>query len=222
MRGERRDACRVLCAFSALLFDAAPDEGSLAALRTGTDLLREPPFSTVAPQAAPHLAQILEREDDALLDELRQDYAFLFYMVGMSGASPYESVYRTDDRTLCGPTTAQVEEAYARFGFEPPATEARPADHVATELAFLAHLLSEGGRTEGLAEGLAETEARRFAREHLTAFAFDVFTQVENVARTEFYRTAARLAADALHAVTRQLAANQPASAAASETDQGA
>ncbi|MFR4803876.1 MAG: molecular chaperone TorD family protein [Eggerthellaceae bacterium] len=53
----------------------------------------------------------------AFYRELRQDYALSVLWLRQAGCRSHESVYRTDDGTLFGPTTLEVRAAYAAFGY---------------------------------------------------------------------------------------------------------
>lgn len=192
-------ACQAMCAFGSSLLYEGPEREKIAALAQASDLLRETPFSALADGASLRMADVLR---DAAVDEgafkafyqdLRQDYAFLFYMVSVSKASPFESVYRTDDATMFGPTTLEVRREYERFGLKLSASDSQPDDHLGIELAFLAELFARAidGDDEQAAACL-ET-AWRFMREHVLMFSEAYLGQVAEVARTSFYRDAARL-----------------------------
>ncbi|MDR0501249.1 MAG: molecular chaperone TorD family protein [Coriobacteriales bacterium] len=77
-----------------------------------------------------------------IYDEVNRDCSFLFFMVGKSNTSPYESVYRTEDRTLFGPTTLEVRELFRKQGFAPALRSNQPEDHIAIEFAYLAFLFN--------------------------------------------------------------------------------
>ena len=117
-------------------------EEDVARLAGDRSLFLEPPFSQVAPRAAEELAGWLAQADGeggarALAREAHLDRSYLFYMVGQSRTSPYESVYRTDDATLYGPTTFQVREAYAAHGLAFGRSANEPDDHLGLELSLI-------------------------------------------------------------------------------------
>lgn len=191
-------ACRTMCLFGSSLLCEGPDRARLSALARESRLLREPPFSPLADGAASRLADALDAAAadagsfEAFYRGLRQDYAFLFYQVSLSKASPFESVYRTDDATLFGPSTLAVRREYGRFGLASLAQGSRPDDHLGVELAFLAELfgrvLDDGRQASECLEA-----ARRFVHEHVLAFSGAYLGRVAQVARTAFYRDAARV-----------------------------
>lgn len=209
-------AFQVLCDLCSTLLYAAPTEESLAALVERRPLLEEEPFSTVAPEASRAIAATLGKADspahaDELLHELRQDYTFLFYQVPLSHASPYESVYRTEDHTLFGPTTLEVRDAYARHGLGIASDESQPDDHIALELAFVAQLLGRAADAGGAADADSLDAARRFLSEHLLVFAPVYLDTVSAQARTPFYRATAQLAQNTLDVLSHALGARADA-----------
>ena len=147
---EAARAWQALCSFCSWAFLEGNEQEGVRRLVDERDLLLEPPFTDVAPEAARELHDALEaaaREGETgmqeLLREIHLDHTYLFSMTGQSRTTPYESVYRTDDATMFGPTTLQVREAYRAYGlmFERCANE--PDDHVGLELAFVSHLLGQ-------------------------------------------------------------------------------
>ena len=210
-------AYQALCSFCswALYNDPAPE--TLRGLAAERALFCEPPFSQVAPEDSAAFGELLavlapDAEEnpaagETLLDEVRRDRSYLFYMVGSSGASPYESVYRTDDHTMMGPSTLEVRAAYRTQGlvFERAANE--PDDHVGLELAFEAHLL---GRAAAGEASCLET-CRDFLSEHLLVFAPTYLGILEQRARSDYYRLVARIAQASLAALAEALGAHAAA-----------
>ncbi len=154
MTVETAQAYQALCAFCSWALLADVGEEDVARLAGDRSLFLEPPFSQVAPRAAEELAGWLAQADgeggvSSLAREAHLDRSYLFYMVGQSRTSPYESVYRTDDATLYGPTTFQVREAYAAHGLAFGRSANEPDDHLGLELSFLAFLLGLAAEGEG-------------------------------------------------------------------------
>ena len=191
-------ACQTMCSLGSTILYEDPRSEQLRALAQASDLLREPPFATLADGAAVRMADALDAASvdeaafDAFYHELRQDYAFLFYMVSVSKASPFESVYRTDDSTMFGPTTLEVRALYERFGLKLATDESQPCDHLGVELAFLAELFRRALEDDAQAETCL-TAAHAFMPEHVLVFCETYLQQVADVARTTFYADAARL-----------------------------
>ena len=81
---------------------------------------------------------------DLSLSELAQAYTGLFISaVPRVPAPPYASIYRGGDSSLCGRGLVEAEAFYQSVGFYPCCGD-EPADHLACELAFLAHLAAKG------------------------------------------------------------------------------
>lgn len=187
------------------LFWENPKDGlaaELAAVRTGlADGLLE--------EAAPGAAKDLVRALDAYAADppaqgrlLHQDRTWLFYQVGYSRTSPYESVYRTPDRTLFGPTTAEVKRAFAACGLKAACRGNEPCDHFALECACVARVARAGqtARDAGHIETAwgAVGWIARFMSDHLLVFGPVYLHNVALQARTPFYRSASGLAAGVL------------------------
>lgn len=198
-------ACQTMCSLGSSLLYEGPDRERLVALAQASDLLHEAPFSALADGAALRMADALHDAavDDgafeAFCQDLRQDYAFLFYMVSVSKASPFESVYRTDDATMFGPTMLEVRHEYERFGLELSASDSQPDDHLGIELAFLAELFARALDGDDAQASTCLEAAWRFMHEHVLVFSDGYLGQVAEVARTDFYRDAARLIAASIH-----------------------
>jgi TorA maturation chaperone TorD len=75
-----------------------------------------------------------------LLDQLAADYAAI-YLNGSLGASPYESVWLSDDHTTCHDAMFQMREIYAATGLQAADWRRRPDDHLVLQLQFIAHCL---------------------------------------------------------------------------------
>lgn len=133
------------------------------------------------------------------MDAFRQDRAFLFYQVSVSRTSPYESVYRTEDRTLFGPTTAQVKADYERHGLRLDTGRNEPCDHFGLECTYLAQVAGAGAEASDTEAAAGATgELRRFLGEHLLVFAPIYLAHVETQARSDLYRAAATLAREVI------------------------
>lgn len=164
------------------------------------DLFDEEPFRSADATAARRLREICaeaaraEGGPEALWHLTRQDYAYLFYMASASKVFAYESVYRTDDATLCGPTMFDVRETYRRFGFDPDLSGGIPADHIAVELAFLAALFSHAMSVSDEAQA-ALRAAKAFMDDHVAVFAFTMLDSMRAHARSDWYRAIACLIA---------------------------
>lgn len=221
MTVETAQAYQALCAFCSWALLADVGEEDVARLAGDRSLFLEPPFSQVAPRAAEELAGWLAQADgeggvSSLAREAHLDRSYLFYMVGQSRASPYESVYRTDDATLYGPTTFQVREAYAAHGLAFGRSANEPDDHLGLELSFLAYLLglaAEGAgespaRADAACDSAALADAAAFLSNHVLVFSGIYLKNLRTRARTPFYRAVAEVAAATLEALAAALGAH--------------
>ncbi len=214
-------AYQALCSFCSWALLEGHDEEGVRRLADTRELLLDEPFATVAPQAAHELHDALEVAASAgevgvqeLLRKIRLDHTYLFSMTGQSRTTPYESVYRTDDATMFGPTTLQVRAAYLAHGlmFERCANE--PDDHAGLEFAFLSHLLGKAA-DEAEAHGDAAfpaslpplRDAASFLSEHLLVFAPLYCENMKTRASTPYYRALAAIAAGTLESLSCALGA---------------
>lgn len=233
MASETAQAYRVLCEFCSLLFTDNPSNDVLDQLIEQRALIKEDPFASVAPEAANALFEALSKAEppsrEAFRAEVKRDYTYLFRMVGASHTSPYESVYRTDDRTMFGPTTLDVREAYRAWGMQVPRQGSTPDDHIGYEFAFLAHLLGiieQAGQHKDQLTGAAlgedaqsdfaeephdamraRDDARSFLSDHLLVFAPVYLKNVQTRATEPFYGAVAAIAAGTIESLADTLGA---------------
>ena len=148
-----------------------------------------------------------ERLTPAIREELVWDFTRLFVGPGKMLAPPWESVYRSKTELTFQEATLQVREAYDRFGLHAPALHREPDDHIALELAFLAHLSDLAG------EAVANEDAAQLARchaaqkdfmeTHLLGWAPACLELVLAHADTDYYRGVAHLTLGALAETAR-------------------
>ncbi|HYF77213.1 MAG TPA: molecular chaperone TorD family protein [Symbiobacteriaceae bacterium] len=180
--------------FLALVLQQAPSAEQLAQM---LPLLSEFPMEPANPEMARGAALLTEyaREtaasaaaSHAAAAAVKADFAALFEGPGAMSAPPWESIYRTEEQLLFGPTTFQVRQAYQRWGLglEQPGRE--PDDHIALELAFLL-FLTERAATDTA----AEAERQRFLQNHLLRWVPPFASLVEDGANTRFYQGVAKL-----------------------------
>jgi TorA maturation chaperone TorD len=140
--------------------------------------------------------------DESMFQDLKIDNTRLFFGPGRVLAPLWESVYFTEERLVFQESTLDVRRWYQRFGLEPENLHKEPDDHIALEMAFIAHLASlsvhslEKGE-EQECEKLLRAQ-RDFANEHLLKWAAVWCQQVFENARTDFYRGIALLTRGAL------------------------
>lgn len=205
LNAESCRAYQALCSFCSWGLFADPAD-QLKAFVADRALFLEEPFSQIAPSAAQELHDVLAAGEgegfDALAREVHLDRTYLFYMIGASHTSPYESVYRTDDSTVFGPTTLEVRAFYKAHGLRFDRSETEPDDHIGIELAFAAHLLDaaatafEAGDDQAAAKML--DELRVFLSDHVLVFSPMYLGNVQRRAKSPFYRAVAGIAEGAI------------------------
>ena len=113
----------------------------------------------------PRIAAAIDRIAQApKCDRERLEYDFNALFVGPDRrqAAPFETVYRSSERTLMRDVTLSVRKAYLERGMEVDAKNVQPDDHAAYECSFVAFLLECDA--EGDAEALDAFVAEHLAR----------------------------------------------------------
>lgn len=154
---------------------------------------------TVAPPDMPALAEmdralsvireVGEGQRAALQDDLNADFASI-YLTHALRASPCESVWLDDESLMMQGPSFAVRDRYREHGLKAANWRHIADDHLANELAFIAHLLAHGHAGE----------ACRFIDEHLMQWLPRFAGRVADRASTRFY---AALATLTLHVVER-------------------
>ena len=211
------DACRAyqaLCSFCSWGFFSDPAD-QLSAFVADREMFLEEPFTQVAPEAAKAFHDALASGEgdgfEGLAREVHLDRTYLFYMIGASHTSPYESVYRTDDSTVFGPTTLDVRAFYRAHGLRFDRAETEPDDHFGIELAFIAHLLGaaaeayEAGNVEAAEEALSST--RSFLSDHVLVYSPMYLGNVQRRAKSSFYGALAGIAEGTVNTLAATLGA---------------
>lgn len=131
------------------------------------------------------------------LTDLAVDYASTFLGVGPTceGAFPYESAYTSEDGLLMQEARDEMIALLDAEGLAANSSERYREDHVATELGYLAHLaaktrssLESGDAPEADA---AEGRYAAFLKERALPWVPSFCSDVQRLARTDFYRGAA-------------------------------
>lgn len=84
---------------------------------------------------------------DGFLDQLAADYAAI-YLNGSLGASPYESVWVSDDHLACQDAMFQLRNLYAAHGLQSADWRRRFDDHLVLQLQFLARAIRQARSRE--------------------------------------------------------------------------
>lgn len=131
------------------------------------------------------------------LDDLRRDHQRLLLGPGHVLASPYESVYLSEEHLIFEEQTLSVRRCYARFGLQSPMLNREPDDHIGLELDFLGQLCQLA--LDGLDAGhddvvhVVEGAIGDFLREHLLLWVHGFLDRLETGAVTRFHRGLALL-----------------------------
>lgn len=143
------------------------------------------------------------------LADLRRDYSRLFSGPDRLLAPPWESVYLSREHLLFEEETMAVRRFYNRFDVQAPNLNKEPDDHVALELAFMAHLCTLG--LSAIDEGNIKTletnlQAQRdFLSEHLLRWGPLFCQRVTERAETDYFCGVGHLALGSLHTIANAL-----------------
>lgn len=126
--------------------------------------------------------------DQRLIDELAADYAGI-YLNGALGASPYESVWLSDDHLKYQDAMFELRKLYGVHGLGSADWRQRAEDHFVLQLQFLAFLLRKAKSEQDLRElaGIMD--------EHLLRWFGDFAGRVAARCDTAFYAALALLTA---------------------------
>lgn len=126
--------------------------------------------------------------------ELWEDYNRLFIGPGALLAPPWESVYRSKERLVFGEETLQVRDFYQRFGLEVKNLNKEPDDHIGLEMEFIAYLCQEAiQKIQDNEDAVPYIQAtRQFLQEHLAQWVPEFCGDIEEGARTGFFRGLAK------------------------------
>jgi putative dimethyl sulfoxide reductase chaperone len=195
---ERLDAFAAAWTVLSRLLLAPPDEDVLAAL-SEPGLLDEWPLHRDGPTTL-GLRELRSSLLTESLPELRRDYDALFVGPGHMLATPYESVYRSEEHLIFDEATRQVRADYARAGLVNTALGREPDDHVGLEFAFLAHLCTQALDEWEDGRPIDRTLRRYhcFLDDHVRVWLPTLLNSITRGARTQFYRAVADLALGAL------------------------
>jgi len=119
----------------------------------------------------------------ATLDALAADFAAI-YLTGAAGASPYESVWVTEEHLACQQPMFELRDIYAAAGLQVNDWRKRYDDHLVLQLQYLVRQLRAGASWAALAG---------FLDEHLGYWFPDFARRVSERASTPFYGALAEL-----------------------------
>jgi TorA maturation chaperone TorD len=115
-----------------------------------------------------------------LVEELAVDYAAIFLNNSLH-ASPYESVWLTEDGLTRQAPMFQVRKWYEKYTLVAQNWRARPDDHLVLQLQFLSHLFALDEQLDTL------RQAAQFLDEHLSRWVAQFASRVATRCDTAFY-----------------------------------
>lgn len=121
-----------------------------------------------------------ETIDEALLDELASDFSSI-YLNNAYRASPYESVWLTDEGLTRQAPMIQVREWYKKYEVLAKNWKKRPDDYISLEVEFIGHLMSMDDQLSTL------KETARFLDEHPLRWFKEFAARVSARCATAFY-----------------------------------
>ena len=166
------------------------DDVLSAGFPDGMALLPDEPVRDAMRTALAHLANSRKTATAAAEDPLvwlAADYAAI-YLNGACGASPYESVWVTDEHLTCQAPMFEMRQLYEQAGLAVDDWRKRYDDHFVLQFQFLANRLRNSSVELGW--------IGRCIDEHVGYWYGDFAEAVVKRADTDFYRALAALTAD--------------------------
>lgn len=172
------------------------------------EVFSEAPFAAEKPDVVEGLKMLnqwgyqSDSVSQGMIQDLNVDNTRLFVGFGRVLAPVWESVHFTEERLVFQESTLDVRRWYQRFGLEPENLHKEPDDHIALEMAFIAHLANLAVQALDIGdheqcEKLLQAQ-RDFCSTHLIRWAPLWSQQVLENTKTDFYRGIALLTRGAL------------------------
>ncbi|HSN63375.1 MAG: molecular chaperone TorD family protein [Azonexus sp.] len=131
--------------------------------------------------------------DMPTLDELAADYAAI-YLNNRFGASPYESVWLSDEHLACDRSMFELREIYAAAGWQVSDWRSRFDDHLVLQLQYLRQVLASAAPQGYFLQGAVDPEKlAAFIDQHLGYWLPDWAQRVSAHCNTAFYAALAEL-----------------------------
>jgi TorA maturation chaperone TorD len=142
---------------------------------------------------AAHSNMAAALRDMPTLDELAADYAAI-YLNNTFSASPYESVWLSDDHLACDRSMFELREIYAAAGWQVSDWRSRFDDHLVLQLQYLRQVLASASVEGGFLRGTVDPEkVADFIDQHLGYWLPDWAQRVSTHCNTAFYAALAEL-----------------------------
>jgi putative dimethyl sulfoxide reductase chaperone len=135
--------------------------------------------------------------EDETLDDLAADFSAI-YLNNRLSASPYESVWLSDDHLACAAPMFELRDIYAAAGLKVADWRSRFDDHLVLQLQYLQHLLrqpfgGEESEEDNDAGSVSALDLATFIDQHLGYWFPDFAQRVSLQCNTSFYAALAEL-----------------------------
>jgi TorA maturation chaperone TorD len=131
--------------------------------------------------------------DMPTLDELAADYAAI-YLNNRFGASPYESVWLSDEHLACDRSMFELREIYAAAGWQVSDWRSRFDDHLVLQLQYLRRVLASAAPQGDFLRGAVDPQnLTDFIDQHIGYWLPDWAQRVSAYCNTAFYAASAEL-----------------------------
>ena len=144
-------------------------------------------------------------EFDQAREDIWVDFADLFANACATSVHPFESTYLGADKLLMQPERDAVVAAYLDEAFAVDESWRLPEDHASFELAFMAALCAREAQAQPDEAARLHHVQAQFAFEHVLAWIPQLCDDVQERAKTDFYRGLAVSCAQFLDAEARYL-----------------
>lgn len=179
------------CFFLARLFEAAPDQSTWQDFQAIQKL--DWMFSDASKEELNDFSKF-QQSLNVALDNLAVDYAQLFIGPDILQAPPWASMYMEQEQIIFGDESADVQKFYEKYHMRQKNKGQEPSDHLALELRFIGTILAHLDQADD-----QETQQhilhdlQLFLHNHFLPWAPKCLEAVQQHARTDFYRLAAKL-----------------------------
>ncbi|MBN1226507.1 MAG: molecular chaperone TorD family protein [Deltaproteobacteria bacterium] len=142
---------------------------------------------------------MISENEGEILEDLSIEYTRLFINCyeGIV-AVPYESFYKSFDKSVMGEVSVEVSQFYKTYGLEVSEEFTDPPDHIAVEMEFMTYLITKEIQTmdssvDDLKTKFYHTGQRNFLKKHLSTWGELFFSKVLTNTENIFWREAAGL-----------------------------
>jgi TorA maturation chaperone TorD len=149
-----------------------------------------------------YVAEIDPGDIEKVQVDLAAEYAALFLSVGRKPVSPYESVYTSPEHLVMQQARDEVLAEYRKEGLNRIDEFREPEDHIAIEMEFMAYLCQKAAEAKEAGNKAAAVNAlqkqKGFLEKHLLVWVPEFCRDVQQAAKTGFYKGVAQITAEHL------------------------